>query len=243
MVTILVLVTVLVACGPSAPETPPAEAPPPQPLPEEKPEAPATEPSRETTAVPPVSLPSPPPAEKAIKLSYDIATNPDSRWQDITLIISDESENPLPDVSLEYEQKDIDFIYSTSAPAVSAFGKIENGEWISYPDREEQIGRYNQLGVNNVEFYPWWMWLLAEPEDNKWNFKGAPGAPDDAVEIDDGQFTEAEYYYVDFPNVRFNTFWVGPQFNQPSMVPPGLTTGIWTSSRSSLPNISLPPSI
>jgi len=191
-----------------------------EPPPEEKPKAVVASPTREPPAVPPANVSSPPPAEKVIELSYDITANPDSRWQEITLTVKDQDGNPVADTVISYEQKDIDFIYSTSAPAISAFGKIENGEWIPYPDREEQIKRYNDLGANNVEYYPWWLWQQAEPEDNKWNFKGAPGAPDDATVIDDGQFTDAENYYIDFPNVRFNTFWVGPQFNEPTMVPP-----------------------
>ena len=152
-------------------------------------------------------------------ISSTLEKDPLSRWQNITLLFTDENNNPIPDANIQVIQKDIDFIYSTSAPAVSAFGKVENDQWIPYPDRMEQIGKYNALGFNNVEYYPWWMWLFVEPEDNQWDFMGATNAPQDATVIDDGQFTDRDSYFNDFPQYRFDTFWVGPQFNCSFFVP------------------------
>ncbi len=130
-----------------------------------------------------------------------------SRSVDVILKVEDTQGNPVPGVEIEVAQADMDFIYSASGTAFVATLEMTDEGW-SF--NQEQLDRYNTLGFNNVEYYPWWLWVLAEPQDDQFQFEGV---------IDDGQFTNPQMFRDVHPQVRFNTFWVGPQFNHTDMVP------------------------
>ena len=144
------------------------------------------------------------------RLSYQAASIQDSRWHEFTITITDQNGNPVPDLPIEVMQTDLDFIYSASGSAFLAWMEETDQGWQETADAQEQIAIYNAMGFNNVEYYPWWMWTGVEPTDNQWQFEAG---------IDDGQFTAPDYFYGNHPQVRFHTYWMGPQFHQPGMVP------------------------
>lgn len=131
-----------------------------------------------------------------------ISDDPGSRWQDMTISIFDEAGQPLEGVSISIKQKDLDFFHSISSGAWTAWIDEEGIGWRE--DAEEQIEIYNDLGTNNWEFMPWWGWHRFEPVDDQWDFFSY---------TDLWNFTDRFYWESFFPNVRFNTFWLGPQFD------------------------------
>jgi len=188
---VLLFVLALVACGGET-------------LPPDEPKAPA--PDSPSALVEDTSLE----VAEPYQFTFQVTDDPNSRWQDITLTITDEHGKPVPDLSVQVDQIDLDFIYSASGSAFIAWMEETASGWQLRADSPEKIAMYNDLGFNNVEYYPWWMWTGIETADNQWQFEAG---------IDDGQFTAPDFFYANHPKVRFHTFWVGPQFHQPGMVP------------------------
>jgi len=147
---------------------------------------------------------------KPVQFSYQVTNDPGSRWQDISLTFMDENGTPIPDIVVSIDQTDLDYIYSASGSAFIAWMEETDSGWGLRVDADKQIAMYNDLGFNNVEYYPWWMWTQVEPADNQWLFEAG---------IDDGQFTSPDFFYGNHPRVRFHTYWMGPQFHMPDMVP------------------------
>ena len=139
-------------------------------------ETPMNQPITETTAPPPPTKDSPPPSAPSIKLSYEISENPESRWQDIVLTVSDGDGNPLPNIPVKYEQTDLDFFFdSTYNPNIS-WSKVVDGEY-RYDqlteDAELKMNEYVSVGFNTELAYMGIWWNDAEPRDNDWqNFVG-----------------------------------------------------------------------
>ncbi|MFC1950741.1 hypothetical protein ACFLWD_03680, partial [Chloroflexota bacterium] len=143
--------------------------------------------------------------------SYRITDNPASRWQDITLIITDENGSPLSGIEVSYEQTDLDFFFCASPAPNKAWAPVVDGYWdwnweSRTPDAEEREREYAAVGFNTERSGLGLWWKDAEPEyDNNWQNVGGPFA----------WWLEQSWNYREnpaLPGIRFFFAGLGPSF-------------------------------
>jgi hypothetical protein len=107
------------------------------------------------------------------QFSFHVTNDLQSRWQEITLTITDQSGNPVPNLEVECDQVDIDFYFDSSNCPQCAWTEIENDEYLwnikQKPNASKLIHDYLDFGFNaEIGYFGIW-WNQAEPENNEWN--------------------------------------------------------------------------
>ncbi len=122
--------------------------------------------AEEAPPIPPEEVPLPPPEEvptsttEALpQISYEVTHDPESRWQDITLIIKDQDGNPLPNTEVSFEQQDIDFLFGDE------YGGIPYQLFM-----QKYAQKYWELGLNHWKFGLYWLWSTIEPEKGEFRW-------------------------------------------------------------------------
>lgn len=97
--------------------------------------------------------------EEVIPKWYVMAEIPDdplSRWQDVVLTFTDTEGNPVEGLEVDYQQLDLDFLFSIE------YGGLPYEMFVE----EDYAGLFWDLGINNFQLSPYWLWYIFEPQDN-----------------------------------------------------------------------------
>ena len=106
--------------------------------------------------VSPAVVSSEPTAEEEISLRFDLSDDPSSRWQEITLTVTDQEGNPLANQQVHYSQKDLDFLFSIE------YGGMEPEMFAN----EGYADLFWDLGINAFQLSPYHLWYTFEPNDD-----------------------------------------------------------------------------
>ncbi len=149
-------------------------------------------------------------AIKPARLSFSVTNDETTRYQDITLTVTDAQGNPLPGMEIFAEQTDLDFFFDSSYNPNKAFTTIVDGyyDWSQLrPDANERKEEYAAVGFNTHLIHAQALWTDVEPENNQ--YVPAVGA------IATEWVEEGWEYTPDLPNTRFYRANMGPSFANP----------------------------